>query len=170
MARRRAAYVMPPAGQGENVVDVPHYICDTEADLPLATNVPKGSTAFTLDTEKTWIVSNTGLLWSVGGGPGGLSAQIGSGTTIAKTVKDLGAGRSSGTFDITGLSGLTADKVVSVVQTAGAIASKGNARDEPEMDLISATGYVVNATTIRVYWRAPGIVVGNYEFGYWTSG
>ena len=84
-------------------------------------------------------------------------------------TKDLGVSRRSGTFDITGLSGLTPNKVVSVVQTAAAIASKGNARDEPEMDLIRLTGYVLDANTIRVYWNASGVVVGNYSFAYTVS-
>lgn len=99
---------------------------------------------------------------AAGGGGGGL--------TLTAFSQDLGADRNSGTFDITGLSGLTPDKPVLVVQTAAPIASKGNARDEPEMDLISLTGYVVDSATIRVYWRAPGIVVGTYEFAYAVSG
>lgn len=85
--------------------------------------------------------------------------------TFIEFTKDLGANR-SGTFDITGLSGLTADKPVLVRQTAAAIASKGNARDEPETDPITVTGYVVDATTIRCYWSAPSVVVGIYAFAY----
>jgi hypothetical protein len=85
-------------------------------------------------------------------------------------TKDLGAARQSGTFDITGLSGLTADKVVTIVQTAAQIASKGNARDESEMDQIKLTGYVVDASTIRAYWQAPSVVVGTYAFAYSVNG
>lgn len=84
-------------------------------------------------------------------------------------TKDLGAGQSSGTFDITGLSGLTADKIVSVIQTAAKITSKGDARDEPEMDQIRLTGYVVDANTIRCYWQAPSVVVGTYAFAFQVS-
>lgn len=87
-------------------------------------------------------------------------------------TKDLGVARRTGTFDITGLSGLTPDRVVNIVQTAGAIASKGNARDEPEMDLIELTGYVVDANTIRAYWACGGgmsVAVGTYEFAYVVS-
>lgn len=83
--------------------------------------------------------------------------------------KDLGTASCSGTFDITGLSGLTADKNVLIFQTAQAIASKGNARDEAEMDQIQLTGYVFDATTIRAYWWAPSVVVGTYEFAYKVS-
>jgi hypothetical protein len=102
-------------------------------------------------------------------GPQG-PAGGGGGLTYSEFSKDLGTARSSGTFDITGLSGLTANKVVNLVQTATAIASKGNAQDEPEMDQIQLTGFVVNSTTIRVYWQAPGVVVGTYQFAYVVSG
>ena len=84
--------------------------------------------------------------------------------------KDLGAALYSGTFDIVGLSGLTAGKNVMVFQTAQQIASKGNARDEAEMDLIQASGYVVDSATIRVYWQSPSIVVGTYAFAYQVAG
>lgn len=87
-------------------------------------------------------------------------------------TKDLGVARSSGTFDITGLSSQTADKPVSIMQTAAAIASKGNARDESEMDTINVTGYVVDATTIRAYWHSSNgaVCVGDYAFAYLVSG
>jgi len=101
-------------------------------------------------------------------GPAGPQGPAGGGGGSAYTalVQNLGVGRNAGTFDITGLSGLTADKLVSIVQSAAAVASKGNARDEAEMDLVRATGYVVNATTIRVYWHANGIIVGDVAFAY----
>jgi len=83
---------------------------------------------------------------------------------------DLGTARTSGTFDITGLSGLTTDKPVLIFQSSSPIPSKGDARDEPEFDRIQAAGYVVNATTIRVSWWAPGVVVGTYEFEYAVGG
>lgn len=84
-------------------------------------------------------------------------------------TQDLGVSDSSGTFDITGLSGLTVDADVTVVQTAQPIASKGNARDEFEMDAIQLTGYVLNSTTIRVYWWSPNVVVGIYAFAFAVS-
>lgn len=83
-------------------------------------------------------------------------------------TKDLGAGKSSGTFDVTGLSGLNTSASIMVLQTSAAIASKGNARDEPECDPISVSGYALNSTTIRCYWNAPSIVVGIYAFAYMT--
>lgn len=86
--------------------------------------------------------------------------------TFSEFTVDLGASRCSGTFDITGLSGLVTDKPVQVWQTAAKITTKGDARDEGEMDTIQATGYVVSATVIRVYWWSPSTVVGTYAFGY----
>jgi len=99
-----------------------------------------------------------------------VSDAIAAATSYTAFTKDLGAARRSGTFDITGLSGLTVGKVVTIVQTAAAIASKGNARDEPQMDMIHLTGYVFDATTIRASWWAPNVVVGTYEFAFLVSG
>jgi hypothetical protein len=86
-----------------------------------------------------------------------------------KFTKDLGTGFSTGIFDITGLSALIAGKVVNVIQTAEPIASKGGARDEPAMDRISTTAYVVDSSTIRVYWYSTGIASGIYAFAYIVS-
>lgn len=113
--------------------------------------------------------ADTNWSWTDNIGVGNTSVPSAAPAYTAFT-KDLGAAQSAGTFDITGLSGLTADKVVSIVQTAAAISTKGNARDEPEMDLIRLTGYVVNATTIRAYWNASGVVVGTYAFAYQVAG
>jgi hypothetical protein len=92
-----------------------------------------------------------------GGGPGGSAWTL--------FTQNLGAAMRDGTFTITS-TGLTAGKPVEVIQRADAIATKGNATDEPEMDLIQLTGNVVDATTIRVYWKAPSVVVGTYNFAY----
>ena len=95
-----------------------------------------------------------------------IEGSIGVPTNI--TV-DLGKARRAGTFDITGLSGLTVDKNVVIVQNGLPITSKGNARDEFEMDNIQATGYVLDAATIRVLWNAGNVVVGSYNFSYQVS-
>jgi len=102
--------------------------------------------------------------WAIIGpqGPPG----VGGSASFTDFTKDLGVSNSAGNFTITGLSGLTAEKRVMVMQTPAQIASKGNARDEVEMDQIQVTGYVVNATTIQCYWRAPNVVVGTYAFAY----
>jgi hypothetical protein len=135
------------------------------AGAPGATG-PAGAAIFIVeppeDPELPFLVKgDTGATGAPGGGGGG---------SFTNYSVDLGAARRSGTFDITGLSGLTADKPVNIFQSASPIPSKGDARDEAEMDHISATGYVVNTTTIRVYWWAPGVVVGTYEFEYAVGG
>lgn len=103
-------------------------------------------------------------------GPQGPAGSAGGGITYNKFTQNLGDARRSGTFDITGLSGLTVDKVVNIVQTADAISSKGNARDEFEMNAIVLTGYVLDAATIRVYWYCDSVVAGTYAFAYAVSG
>lgn len=103
-------------------------------------------------------------------GATGAQGTSGGGLTFTALIKDLGVSNRSGSFDITGLAGLTADKQVLVSQSAAVIASKGNARDELEIEPIHATGYVVNSSTLRVYWNAANVVVGEYAFGYTVSG
>jgi hypothetical protein len=111
--------------------------------------------------------TGAGVTATVAGTTGTVNIPGGSGSGWTHFTQDLGAARRSGTFDITGLSGLTADQYVAVTQTARAIASKGNARDEFEMDPIVVTGYVVDATTVRCYWSADmSVVVGTYAFAY----
>jgi hypothetical protein len=75
----------------------------------------------------------------------------------------------AGTFDITGLSGLTAAKPVLISQAAGPYTGKGDATaaDEPEMDQISLTAYTLSTTSIRVYWEAEyGFICGNIKVFY----
>lgn len=74
--------------------------------------------------------------------------------------------RLSGTFDITGLSGLTADKPVYIQQAAGPYANKGTRQDEAEMDGIDVSAYVVDGTTVRAYWTSATQVVGSFTFIY----
>jgi len=95
-------------------------------------------------------------------GPTGTSG----GVTFTDFTQNLGTANYSGSFQITGLSGLTSGKNVEIIQTMQQIASKGNARDEAEMDRISLTGYVLNSTTIQATWWAPSVVVGTYAFAY----
>lgn len=94
----------------------------------------------------------------------------GGGLTLTEVEVNLGStGRYSGTFDITGLVGLTANKQVLIIQKAAAYTNKGNRQDEAEMDQVHCTGYVVDANTIRCYWTCMphgGPMVGNVKFGY----
>jgi hypothetical protein len=127
--------------------------------VPLATGsqgkadycILNGAMNFSLDGGATWTPAS-----SVSGG----------GSAFTDFVQDLGHSNRSGHFALTGLSGLTIGKDVIVVQTSQPIAAKGGARDELEMDAITATGYVASATTINVYWNATGTVVGPYAFAY----
>lgn len=102
-------------------------------------------------------------------GPQGPAGGGGGGLTLTDFTVNLGKSKTSGKFQITGLSGLTAGKNVLILQTAQPITSKGNAVDEIEMDYIELTGYVANTTTIQAYWSATGIVVGTYAFAYQVS-
>lgn len=109
--------------------------------------------------------------WIIPGpqGPAGSSGG-GGGFTFTDFTKDLGAGNRAGTFDITGLSGLTPNKNVLIVQTMQPISSKGDARDEFELQPIILTGYVVDANTIRALWNCDSVCVGTYAFAYAVSG
>jgi len=102
---------------------------------------------------------------AAGGGGGGL--------TLTVVEKDLGAlPLYGGSFDITGLSGLTPGKPVLIQQAAGPYTGKGDRQDEAEMDQAAATGYVVDANTIRSYWTTPasnGPLAGNVKFQYAVS-
>jgi hypothetical protein len=129
---------------------------------------PAGPAIFLLDEAMDGDMGPPGMT-----GPQGPAGSSGAGGAFNAFTKDLGANKRSGTFDITGLSGLTANKVVSIVQTMDQISSKGNARDEYEMDPITLTGYVVDAATIRALWACGGgqsVAVGTYAFAYQVSG
>lgn len=102
-------------------------------------------------------------------GPAGPQGTPGvAGGSWTAFTQDLGVAQTSGTFDVTGLSGLTADTPVLVTQTAAAIASKGDARDEPEMDTILVTAYALGTTSFRAYWFSANgsIQVGTYAFAW----
>lgn len=138
-----------------------------------ANNVEVRDEGTTQGRVRTLDFVGSGVVASVVGSVATVTVSGGGGgsPTFTALVQDLGAARRSGMFDITGLSGLTTDKVVAIVQTAAQVASKGNARDEFEMDAVVATGYVVSATTIRVYWFAANgsVIVGDVAFGYWVG-
>lgn len=132
----------PPAGYARRYVDI--------ADGKLKVKKPNGAV---IDLEAE----------------GGQAAQ---GETFALSTYEANLGltlRHSGTFDITGLTGLTPGRPVLVQQAAGPYTGKGEQVDEPEMGMVHATGYVLNSTTIRVLWSAcsgAGPVSGNVKFNY----
>jgi len=105
-------------------------------------------------------------VWAVPSGGGG-------GLTFSTVEKDIGGkALKSGAFEITGLAGLTADKQVLVSQAVAAYTGKGTLKDEASMNMAVASGYVLNATTIRVYWHCSRIenLKGNVKWNYAVSG
>jgi len=100
------------------------------------------------------------------------TAGSGSGTfVLAETEQDLGTpARKGGTFDITGLSSLTTDRQVVVIQKAAPFTDKGILKDHGELDHVLVTAYVLNATTVRCHWFSATFVQGNFKFGYVVSG
>lgn len=98
--------------------------------------------------------------------PGG-----GSALTLTTVEVSLGsAARRAGRFTITG-AGLTTGKPVLIQQADGPYTGKGSRADEAEMDVITVTGKVFDATTIECFWSAAykGPVKGNFKFDYAVS-
>jgi hypothetical protein len=151
------------ASQGTNTGDVVIVLNRSTGAIAVAaapTDTIGGLLSVTLVAAAALILASDGVHeWFVPASGSGAGAWT-------DFTKDLGTSDKSGHFDITGLSGLTTGKNVAVMQTAQPIASKGNARDEFEFDDIQLTGYVVDASTIRCYWNAKGVVVGTYAFAY----
>lgn len=90
--------------------------------------------------------------------------------SVFTVEKDLGTpAKTSGSFQITGLSGLTPGKQVIISQAAGPYTGKGNLADEAEMDSVTVSGYVLNSTTIQCYWNSRYLVGGNFKFNYFIQ-
>lgn len=89
-------------------------------------------------------------------------------TTVEVSLGSAPDARRSGSFTITG-AGLTIGKAVLIQQASGPYTGKGAREDEAEMDPVSVTGKVLDATTIRCYWNSPNRVRGNYKFNYLVS-
>lgn len=92
------------------------------------------------------------------------------GATPLSTIEvDFGANLIiSGSFDITGLSGLTPGNPIFIQQAPGPYTGKPYA-DEAEWSPLLVSGYVESATTIRCYWNSlNGTVNGNFIFLYRT--
>jgi hypothetical protein len=94
-------------------------------------------------------------------------AASGGSLTLTEVEKNLGSyATRSGSFQITGLSGLTIDRPVLINQANGPYTGKGTLADEAEMDQVSVTGKTTSATTIQCYWNSPTPVLGNFKFAY----
>lgn len=97
-----------------------------------------------------------------------MQISTGGGVTVTTVEKNLGSMAKSGTFTITG-SGLTAGQQVMISQASGPYTGKGTLADESQKDRVMANGYVVNSTTIRVYWMSDTWVKGNFKFNYFIQ-
>jgi hypothetical protein len=101
------------------------------------------------------------------------AAGGGAGLTLTEVEVNMGSTPVySGNFQITGLTGLTANKQVLIQQKAAPYTGKGTLYDESEMDQVLANGYVLNSTTIQAFWvsaHGNGPVAGNIKFGYAVS-
>lgn len=110
---------------------------------------------------------------SVGSGlllSGGILSATGSGggLTLDEVEVNLGSAKHGGKFTISG-SGMTAGKPVLISQASGPYTGKGTRADEAEMDQVSVTAKVTDATTITAYWTSARRVRGNFKFNYQVS-
>jgi hypothetical protein len=100
--------------------------------------------------------------------PSGDSTPGGAAEVVLSSFEaNLGAtARTSGSFLIQGLSGLTVGKPVLIQKATGPYTGKGSRADEAEMDLITTAGVVESSSTVRVYWQSAKLVRGNFKFNY----
>jgi len=100
----------------------------------------------------------------------GLQAALDAKGALTTVEKDLGSvPRTSGKFTITGLSGLTTNKPVTITQAVGPYTGKGTRADEAEMDGLSVSAVVTSATEITAYWNSARRVKGNFKFNYFVG-
>jgi hypothetical protein len=122
-----------------------------------------------------WYSDGTKMYGSNGVGPAGPTGEAGPpGASFTLSTVEVNLGtvpslRRSGRFLITGLSGLTAGKAVSIQQANGPYTGKGTREDEAEVDQILVTGKVLNSTTIQCFWSSRYKVRGNFKFNYSVS-
>ena len=89
------------------------------------------------------------------------------GLSLTEVEVDLGSTPlTSGSFQITGLSGLPVDEPVLIRQGLGPYTGKGTLADEFEMDTLNVAGKVASASAIQCYWTTDSLVRGNFKFLY----
>jgi hypothetical protein len=94
-------------------------------------------------------------------------ASEGAGFNLTVVEKNLGStARTSGSFQITGLSGLNPGDPVLIRQTLGPYTGKGTRADEFELDTVTVAAEVASSSVIQCYWRSDAWVRGNYKFAY----
>ncbi len=72
----------------------------------------------------------------------------------------------AGSFEITGLSGLTIGKPVMIMQLPGPYVGKGTLADEAELGMVSAAGFVSAADKIAVVWHSANMMMGSVKLAY----
>lgn len=138
------------------------YVCRTTPVLNATSGECEGDLAFCSQDQKLYVYGASG--WQAvdqGGEGGGGSLTL---TTAEANLSSLP--RRSGTFDLTGLSGLTSGRPVLMQQASGPYTSKGTLADEAEMDQVSFVASVLDPSTIRAHWTSPTFIVGNFKVQY----
>lgn len=74
--------------------------------------------------------------------------------------------RYAGSFEITGLAGLTIGKPVMVMQLPGPYVNKGTLADEAELGMVNASGFVSAADKIAVVWQSASMMMGSVKLAY----
>jgi hypothetical protein len=165
-------YEATGTGTSKVTLTVPSAMgADYTATLPEATG--------TLALDNVFTSGAKGLAPASGGGStnflradGTWAAPSGGGgaTTLTTVEKNLGSNpRRSGRFTITGLSGLTIGKPVSISQAVAPYTNKGTRADEAEMDGLIVNAVVTAVDTITAYWNSATRVRGNFKFNYFVG-
>jgi collagen triple helix repeat protein len=93
------------------------------------------------------------------------NSTVSAAVTFLETEVDLEPAGVSGSFTISGLSGLTTGQPIFVAQTAGPYTGKGSLEDVAE-EPIFCTARAGSTTTINVYWQSDRPCQGNFKFKY----
>ena len=137
-------------------------LSQTAQSLNVASTLPNG----TLATTQTALDDSTKVA-TTAYTDNAVAAYSASVRTIYQTTVNFGSQPlTNGSFTITG-SGFTTGKIVSLVQAGQR--SNSTQTDSVEWDQITATGIVLNSTTIQVNWASPSYVANSWTFNYWIG-
>ena len=163
------SYALPPvsaypAGAFFRVYDQAGVVSNTKMVTVTANGSDTINGAASMTLSQRWGVL---VLRSLGAGKwqGWIESR---GPAINTVELDLGSSPvESGTFDITGLAGLSTNAAVIITQANGPYTAKGTLDDDSEFDALEVTAYCLNSTTIRAHWASQtGVVTGNFKFNY----
>jgi hypothetical protein len=137
-------------------------LSQTAQSLNVASTLPNN----TLATTQSALDSSTKVA-TTAYADNAVAAYSSSVKTIHQTTADFGAQPAkNGSFQITGLSGLTTGKIVFLSQVGQPTSAL---TDSIEFDQIIATGVVLNSTTIQVNWGCATNVANSWTFNYWIG-